>query len=75
MLSFLFVLSFIVRIVYLRHSRACHWTQKFAGSDPAEDDGYLGETKILSTTSFLGKVEPLAPCRKILRHVKDSYRV
>jgi hypothetical protein len=30
--------------------------------------------KIGSTTSFGGEVKPSAPCRKILRHVKDSLR-
>jgi hypothetical protein len=44
-----------------------------AGSDPAEDDGILTAIKIHSTTSFGGELKPSVPCRKNLRHVKDSY--
>jgi hypothetical protein len=39
---------------------------RFAGSNMAEDDGLLRETKICSTTSF-GEVKPSFPFRKILR--------
>jgi hypothetical protein len=38
----------------------------------AEDDGFSRAIKIRSTTSFGGEVKPLAPWRKILRHVKDT---
>jgi hypothetical protein len=41
------------------------------GSNPAKDDGILRATKINSITSFRGDVKPLAPCLKILRHVKE----
>jgi hypothetical protein len=44
--------------------------RRFAGSNPAQNDGFLGEIKIRNTTSFVGEVKPLAPCRNILRHVK-----
>jgi hypothetical protein len=30
--------------------------------------------KIRSTSSFGGEVKPSAPCRNILRHVKDPFR-
>jgi hypothetical protein len=43
---------------------------RFAGSNPAEDDGFLREIKILSMTSFGGQVKTSALCREILRHVK-----
>jgi hypothetical protein len=33
---------------------------RFAGSNPAEDDGFLRAIKIRSTTSFGGKVKPSA---------------
>jgi hypothetical protein len=46
---------------------------RFAGSNPAEDDGFLRAIKIHSTTSFGGEVKPQAPCRKILRHNKETY--
>jgi hypothetical protein len=42
-------------------------------SKPAENDGLLRAIKIPNTTSFAGEVKPAAPCRKILRHVKDPY--
>jgi hypothetical protein len=38
---------------------------RFAGSKPAEDDGFLRVIKIRSTTSFGGEVD--------LRHVKEPY--
>jgi hypothetical protein len=44
---------------------------RFAGSNPAEDDGFLKAIKISSTASLGGEVKPSAPCRKILRHVKE----
>jgi hypothetical protein len=43
-----------------------------AGSNPAEDGGFLRVKQVRSTTSFGGEVKPVAPCRKILR-VEDSY--
>jgi hypothetical protein len=45
---------------------------RFAGSNTAEDDGFLRAIKIRSTTSWGGGVKPSAPRRKILQHVKDS---
>jgi hypothetical protein len=51
--------------------RVCHW---FTGSNSAESDGLLRTIKIRSTTSFGGEEKPSAPCRKILRHVKDPLR-
>jgi hypothetical protein len=44
---------------------------KFAGSNPAEDEGLLMAIKIRSTTSFGGEVKPSAPCRNILWHIKN----
>jgi hypothetical protein len=46
---------------------------RFEGSNPVEDDGFLRAIKICTTTSVRGEVKPSVPCRKILRHVKDSY--
>jgi hypothetical protein len=37
---------------------------RFAGSNPAEDDGFLRVIKIRSTTSFGGEVKPSVPCRR-----------
>jgi hypothetical protein len=42
---------------------------------PAKDDGFLRAIKVRSTTSFGQEVKPAVPCRKILRHVKDPYKV
>jgi hypothetical protein len=42
---------------------------RFAGSNPAEDNGLFRAIKIHSTTSFGGEIKSSAPCRKILRHV------
>jgi hypothetical protein len=39
----------------------------------AEDDGFLRAIKIRSTTSFGEGVKLSAPCRKILRHLKEIY--
>jgi hypothetical protein len=44
---------------------------RFAGSNPAEDNGFLRVIKIRSTTSFVGELKLSVPCRKILRHVKE----
>jgi hypothetical protein len=41
---------------------------KFAGSNPAEDDGFLRVIKVRSTTSFGGEVNIVD-----LRHVKEPY--
>jgi hypothetical protein len=46
---------------------------RFAGSNPAEDDGFLMVIKIHCATSFGGKVILLAPCCKILLHVREPY--
>jgi hypothetical protein len=51
--------------------RACQWTQGFAGSNPAEDDGFFKGDKIRSRTSFGEEVMPLTSCRRILRLVED----
>jgi hypothetical protein len=48
--------------------RACHWTQ---GSRVQSRQRAI---KIRSTTSFGGEVEPSAPCRNILQHVKGPCR-
>jgi hypothetical protein len=36
---------------------------RFAGSNPAEKDGFLRVIKISSTASFGGEVKPSVPCR------------
>jgi hypothetical protein len=41
------------------------------GFKPCQGDGFLRAIKICSTPSFGWEVKPEAPCRKILRHVKD----
>jgi hypothetical protein len=50
--------------------RACLW-----GFKPGRINGFLIATKILSTTSIGGEVKPTAPCRKILRYVKEPWGV
>jgi hypothetical protein len=45
---------------------------RFASSNPAESYVFLGGIKIHSITSFGGEVKLSAPCRKILRHVKNA---
>jgi hypothetical protein len=37
---------------------------RFAGSNPAEDDGFLRVIKIRSMTSFGGEVKPSVACRR-----------
>jgi hypothetical protein len=37
---------------------------RFAGSNPAEDDGFSRVIKIRSTPSFGGEVKPSVPCRR-----------
>jgi hypothetical protein len=44
---------------------------RFAGSNLAEDDGFLTGIKIHSMTSFTGEVKLSAKCHEILWHVKD----
>jgi hypothetical protein len=47
---------------------------RFAGSNPADDYGFLRVIKIRNTTYFEGEVKPSAPCLEFLRHVKYPYR-
>jgi hypothetical protein len=39
---------------------------RFAGSNVAEDDGFLKVIKIRSTTSFGGEVKPSVPCHRFV---------
>jgi hypothetical protein len=71
-----------VRIVWVlirpRRCSGCHALSSdpgFAGSNPAEDGGFLKVIKICSTTTFEGKVTPSVPYRKVLRHVKEPWGV
>jgi hypothetical protein len=41
---------------------------------PGQDDGFLSAIKISSTPCFGGEVKPKAPCRRILRHIKERYQ-
>jgi hypothetical protein len=41
---------------------------RFAGSNPADDNGFLRAIKIRSTASFGGEVKPSVP-----QHVKEHY--
>jgi hypothetical protein len=41
------------------------------GFEPGQGDGFLRVIKIRSTPSFRWEVKPEAPCRKILRYVKE----
>jgi hypothetical protein len=45
--------------------------RKGHGFKPGRGDGFLRTKKFRSTHSFGWEVKPEAPCRKILRHVKD----
>jgi hypothetical protein len=47
--------------------------QRFAGSNPAEDDRSLRAIKIRHTASFRGEVKLSLQSLKILQHVKDPY--
>jgi hypothetical protein len=47
---------------------------RFAGSNSAENDGFLKAIKIHISTSFGEEVKPLVPSRKILWDVKNTYR-
>jgi hypothetical protein len=44
------------------------------GSKLAKSNGFLGAIKIHSMTFFGGEIKELAPCCKILQHVKDPVR-
>jgi hypothetical protein len=44
-------------------------------SGPAYGNGFLMAIKIRSTLSFVGEVNPSAPCRMILSHVKNPFEV
>jgi hypothetical protein len=46
---------------------------RFAGSDPAEEDGFLRVINICSTTSFRGEVKLSVPCCYISQHVKEPH--
>jgi hypothetical protein len=46
---------------------------RFAGSNPAKDDGCLRAIVFRSKTSFVQKVKPSLQYLKILRHVKETY--
>jgi hypothetical protein len=48
---------------------------RFAGSNLAEDDGFLRAIKLPSTPSFRGEIKPLAQCHKILHHVKEPFKI
>jgi hypothetical protein len=48
---------------------------RFAGSHPAEVDGFLKAIKVRSMTSFKREVKPSVTCRYILRHVKYTCEV
>jgi hypothetical protein len=48
--------------------------QRFVGSNPAKEDGFLRVIKICSTTSFGGEEKPSMPCHKILQHVEEPYK-
>jgi hypothetical protein len=49
---------------------ACHWTQD-RGFKPGQGRCTVKAINIRSMTFFEGEIKPSAPCRKILRHVKD----
>jgi hypothetical protein len=42
---------------------------------PGRGDGFLRAITIRSKPSFRGEVKPEAPCRNILRHVKNHFEV
>jgi hypothetical protein len=48
---------------------------RFAGSNPAKDNGFLMVIKIRSKLSFAGEEKPLDPFREILWHVKEHFEV
>jgi hypothetical protein len=43
----------------------------FAGSNPADTDGFLRAIKFLGTTSFGREVKPPFPCRRMLVMLKN----
>jgi hypothetical protein len=45
---------------------------KVCGFVPGQGNGFLRAIKIRSTPSFKWGVKPQVPCRKILRHIKNS---
>jgi hypothetical protein len=71
---------FLMPLVSLKSPSVISWLAclpldpRFAGSNPAEGDGFLKVIKIRCTTSFRRKVKTSAPCHNILRHVKKPYR-
>jgi hypothetical protein len=48
---------------------------RFAGSNPSEGEWFFREIRIRSTPSSRGEVKPSAPCRKIVLHVKEPYKI
>jgi hypothetical protein len=48
---------------------------RFAGSNPADGDGFLRGIKFCSMTSFGGEVKLAVPYYSILRHAKDPYSI
>jgi hypothetical protein len=46
---------------------------RIEGSNPAEDNRFIRETKIRTAILFGGEVKPPSTCRKILRHVKETF--
>jgi hypothetical protein len=48
---------------------------KVRGFKTGRGNGFLRAIEIHSTHSFVEEVKPLAPTRKILRHVKDHFEV
>jgi hypothetical protein len=47
----------------------------FTDSNAADSDEFLRTIKVRSTSSFGEVVKPSAPCRKMLRHVKDPFGI
>jgi hypothetical protein len=47
--------------------------KKFAGSNPAEDYGFLREINVCRTRSVGGQVKTSVSYGKILRHFKERY--
>jgi hypothetical protein len=57
-----------VNVLYIVIAVIC----EFAGSNPAEDSGFLRAIKIHSMTSFGAEIRSSVPC-KVLRNVKEPY--
>jgi hypothetical protein len=74
-----YLVQISVRWPYIMSPSVLQWLSclpvdpSFAGSNPAEYNGFLRSIKIRSMTSTGGKLKPSAPCRKILRNVKNPY--